>query len=48
MAAKETHATIEELLVAMFSVRSMPRLYNKDQLPLEESSDGSEKNRRFV
>jgi hypothetical protein len=37
MAVTDTHATLEELLVAVFSVRSVPRLYNEDQLPLEES-----------
>jgi hypothetical protein len=30
-------ATIEELLEAVFSVRSVPRLYNEGQLPSEES-----------
>jgi hypothetical protein len=33
MVATDTHATIEELLEAVFSVRSLPRLYNEDQLP---------------
>jgi hypothetical protein len=37
MAATDTHATIEELLEAVFSVRSVPRLYNESQLLLEES-----------
>jgi hypothetical protein len=32
MAARDTHATIEELFEAVFSVRSVPRLYNKGQL----------------
>jgi hypothetical protein len=36
MAATDTHATIE-LLEAEFSVRSVSGLYNKGQLPLEES-----------
>jgi hypothetical protein len=31
------HATIEEMLEMLFSVWSMPRLYNEDQLPVEES-----------
>jgi hypothetical protein len=31
MAAIDIHATTEELLEAVFSVRSMPRLYNKEQ-----------------
>jgi hypothetical protein len=33
MAATDMHATIGELLEAAFSVRSVPRLYNEDQLP---------------
>jgi hypothetical protein len=37
MSASGTHATIEELLEALFSVRSIPRLYNESQLPLEQS-----------
>jgi hypothetical protein len=37
MAATDTHATREELLEAVFSVRFVPRLYNEGQLPLEES-----------
>jgi hypothetical protein len=39
MTATDTHATIEELLEAVFSVRSVPTLYiyNEDQLPLEKS-----------
>jgi hypothetical protein len=37
MAATDTHATVEEMLEAMFSVRSVPRLYNEVQLSLEES-----------
>jgi hypothetical protein len=36
MAATDTHPTIEELLEAVFSVRSVPRPYNEGQLPLEE------------
>jgi hypothetical protein len=36
MAAKVTHATIE-LLEAVFSVRSVQRLYKEGLLPLEES-----------
>jgi hypothetical protein len=32
MAAKDTPATIEELLEAVFSVRSVSRLYDEDQL----------------
>jgi hypothetical protein len=34
----DTHAIIEELLEAVFSVRSVPRLYNEDQLPLPSQS----------
>jgi hypothetical protein len=37
MAVTDTHATLEELLVAVFSVRSVLRLCNEGQLPLEES-----------
>jgi hypothetical protein len=33
-AATDTHATTEELLEAVFSVRSVLRLYNEGQLPL--------------
>jgi hypothetical protein len=31
------HATKEEMLEAVFSVRSMPRLYTRAQLPLQKS-----------
>jgi hypothetical protein len=34
---RKRHATTEELLEAVFSVRSVPRLFNEGQLPLEES-----------
>jgi hypothetical protein len=37
MAAKDTHVTIEEIMGAVFSVRSVPWLYNEDQLKLRES-----------
>jgi hypothetical protein len=37
MDATDSCATIEEPLEALISVRSMPRLYNEGQLPLEES-----------
>jgi hypothetical protein len=37
MVETNTHVTIEELLEAVFSVRSVPKLYNEGQLPLEES-----------
>jgi hypothetical protein len=33
--ASNMHAAIEELLEAAFSVWSVPRLYNKEQLPYE-------------
>jgi hypothetical protein len=34
MAATYKHATTEELLEAVFSVRSVLKLYNEEQLPL--------------
>jgi hypothetical protein len=37
MAATDTHATIEELLEAVFFVRSVPRLYKEGLLLLEKS-----------
>jgi hypothetical protein len=37
MAAKDKHANMGKLLEAMFSVRSVPRLYNEGKLPSEES-----------
>jgi hypothetical protein len=36
MAATDTHATIEELLEAVFSVQSVQNLYNEGHLPLEK------------
>jgi hypothetical protein len=36
MASTDTHTTVE-LLEAVFSVRSIPRLYNEEQLRLRES-----------
>jgi hypothetical protein len=51
MAAIDMHMTIEELLRAVVSVRSVPRLYNEGQLPLDqslESFDGCEKSGRLV
>jgi hypothetical protein len=39
MVAADMYATIEELLEALFSVWSMPSLYNKYQLPLQKSSE---------
>jgi hypothetical protein len=39
MATTDMHETTEELLDAVFSVWSVPRLYNEDQLPLEESPE---------
>jgi hypothetical protein len=38
MAPTNTHATIGELLEAVFSVRSLPRIHNEDQLSLGDSS----------
>jgi hypothetical protein len=35
----DTYATIDELLEEVFSVQSVPRLHNKDQLPLQESPE---------
>jgi hypothetical protein len=32
-----TYGTVEELLEVAFSVQSMPRLYNEEQLPLQNS-----------
>jgi hypothetical protein len=37
MTKTDMHATIEKLLEAVFSVRSLPRLHNDDQPPLENS-----------
>jgi hypothetical protein len=37
MAETAKHATTEELLEVVFSVQSVLRLYNADQLPLPES-----------
>jgi hypothetical protein len=37
MAATDTHVTIEELLGEVFSMRSVPKLYNEEQLRLRES-----------
>jgi hypothetical protein len=42
------HATIEELLEVVFSMGSMLRLYNVEQLQLWEPWDGSEKSKRLV
>jgi hypothetical protein len=36
LATTDMHATTEELLEAVFSGRSMLRLYNEDQLLLQE------------
>jgi hypothetical protein len=48
VAAIDTHATIEELFETVFSVRSVPRLYNEGQLPLEESLETTEEQELFV
>jgi hypothetical protein len=37
MVATDTHATIEKMFKAVLSVRSVTRLYNEGQLPLEKS-----------
>jgi hypothetical protein len=37
MATTDTHATIGELLEAVFSVRFVPMPYNEIQLPLEKN-----------
>jgi hypothetical protein len=37
IATTDTFTTIEELLEAVFSVQSVQRLCNKDQLPLQKS-----------
>jgi hypothetical protein len=39
MAATDTHAIIEEPLEAVVSVRYVPRPYNEDQMPLQESPE---------
>jgi hypothetical protein len=39
IATINTHAAIEELLEAVFSVRSTPRIYSEDQLPLPVSRE---------
>jgi hypothetical protein len=39
IAATVPHATIAEVLEAVFSVRAVPRLCNQDQLPLLVSCD---------
>jgi hypothetical protein len=38
MAATDTQPTMEEPLGTVFSVRSVPRLYNKGQLPSLETA----------
>jgi hypothetical protein len=42
IAATDTHATIVEILDAVFSVRSVPRFYKEDQLELQGLVRGSE------
>jgi hypothetical protein len=37
IAAIDTHVTVEDLLEAVFSVLSVPRLYIEDQLPLGDT-----------
>jgi hypothetical protein len=41
LAPTDTHVTTEELLEEVFSVRSLPRLYNEGQLPLAVSPSPS-------
>jgi hypothetical protein len=41
MAATDAHATMEELLEAVFSVQSVPRLYNEEQLRLRVSLEAA-------
>jgi hypothetical protein len=41
IAASDTHATVEKLLEGVFSVRSVPNLYNEVQLPLPVSLERS-------
>jgi hypothetical protein len=43
MAATDMHATMEELLEAVFSVRSVPSLYDKEQLRLRGNFEMTEK-----
>jgi hypothetical protein len=42
MAVTDTHATTEELLEAVFSVRAVTMLYKEDQLLLHRVSAGSQ------
>jgi deoxyribodipyrimidine photolyase-like uncharacterized protein len=41
MDATDKHAAIKELLEALFSVRSVPRPYNEDKLPLRGSLEAA-------
>jgi hypothetical protein len=38
MAARDTHATIEELLEIIFYVWPMPRAYKENQLPVHQGN----------
>jgi hypothetical protein len=44
----DTHATTEDLLEAVFSVRPVPRLYNEDQPPLPVSTSRESVSRQRV
>jgi hypothetical protein len=44
MAKTDRHPTLEELLEAVFSVWSVPRLYNEGQLPPSQSVQASNAN----
>jgi hypothetical protein len=43
MATTEMHATIEGLLEAVFSVQSIPKIYNEDQLSLLQSLETTDR-----
>jgi hypothetical protein len=43
MPATDTHATIKQLLEALFSVWSVPRPYNEGKLPLVDSLEAAVK-----
>jgi hypothetical protein len=47
-AATDTHATIEELFEALFSMRSLQRLYMENQLELIKTHKSFGKNKNMV